>query len=140
MRSGRHRVRRLDSDFASYLETHTDFDLCTLAFTDLENKNAWIRKVSRAYNLSLSWRIREDFMGNGKAALLLDIFHDDFFPLFASDDGLVGEAMIWLLGDGRWDKENKVWYAPDFEMAELSCDLVAACFDKWDYEAGGILL
>ena len=79
-------------------------------------------------------------MGNGKAALLLDIFHDDFFPLFASDDGLVGEAMIWLLGDGRWDKENKVWYAPDFEMADLSCNLVAACFDKWDYEAGGILL
>ena len=135
MRSRGHKLRSVDS-LASYLATHKDFDVCTLVFSDLEDKRPWLKEIMKRYNLSLSWKIEENF-ADGKPALFFQLMPWNFFNLFSSDDGIIGAAITQLMATGKWDKNNKLWYSLDFSEGGLACPMIAACFDKLEFLPNG---
>ena len=135
MRSRGHKLQSVNN-LAAYLQTHKDFDLCTLVFSDLEDKRPWIKEIVKRYNVSLSWRIEED-LADGKPALFFRLMPWDFYSLFAADEGIIGAAITQLMAVGKWDKANKLWSSFDFSEGELSCPLIAACFDKLEFLSNG---
>lgn len=135
MRSRGRKLRSVNN-LVSYLQTHKDFDVCTLVFSDLEDKRPWIREIMKRYNVSLSWKIEDNF-ADRNPALFFQLKPWDFYALFGSDEGIIGAAITQLMATGKWDENNKMWYSLDFSEEDLACPLIAACFDKLEFLPNG---
>lgn len=129
MRSRGHRVRVSDN-FASFLSTHSDFTSASVVFSGTDESLAqWFKEGIKPYNLSLQWKFYPH-IEDGKGELWFVLSRDEFYDLMAKDGGLIGEAITWMMALGKWNAEDRVWYATPFQYEKLECDLLCMLFDK----------
>lgn len=130
MRSSRHRVRRINDNFVSFLSTHSDFTSACVVFSGTnEDLATWFQKGIKPYNLSLCWKFYPH-IEDGKGELWFVCNRDEFYELLAKDGGLIGEAITWMMALGKWDAEDRMWLATPFQYGALECDLLCMLFDK----------
>lgn len=112
-------------NFIQYLSTRPEFSTCTLIFTGIAegDRNEWLKAAAKWYNLKLEWKMDED------GDLRMRLMPWDFWGLFSSDEGFIGDALTLLGACGKWNAEYGYWYAEGFSEGPLHCSLLAAVFD-----------